>query len=107
MSLEKYFLPEQGGKKIPLHLFIAIVSEVRNGSKTEADSKTAIEAYIGETLTTDEASDLTSVFTHIDGGASGFDKSDRSDEIYRILSLAEHGVWYGTQELLRTKLNWI
>jgi len=106
MALEKYIIPEDG-KRIPLHLFIAIVSEVRKGNKTEADAKLAIEAYIEKTLTTDESADLTSVFTYIDGGASDSDKSDRSDEVYRVMSLAEHGVWFGTQELLKARMGWI
>ena len=106
MALEKYIIPTEG-KRIPLHLFIAIISEVRKGNKTQADAKLAIETYIEEELTTDESTDFESIFAYIDGGASDSDKSDRSDEVYRVMSLAEHGVWFGTQELLKARMGWI
>jgi hypothetical protein len=107
MAFEKYILPDEGQPKLPLHLFIAVISEVRNGNKTQAEAKTAFEQYLGVTLSADETTDFNSIFTYIDGGSGPFEKSNRSDEIYRVASLAEHGIWYGTQELLRTKLNWI
>lgn len=110
MALEKYLLPnEEDSDKnnIALHLLIAVISEVRNGAKTQADAKTALEEYIEETFSDDAATDLSALFTYIEDGTSPFDKADRSDEIYRVCSLAAHGTWYGTQALLKTRLGFL
>lgn len=107
MSFEKYILPIDDGPKMPIHAFVAILSEYMLGSKTGAEARTAIESLLGVTLSANETSDITSVIAYIDGGNNATVKRNRMDELYRVLVLAEHGVWYNTQELLKVKMNWL
>ena len=106
MAFEKFILPEEGVPKMPLHLFVAILAEFLQGNKTSAEAKTAIEDKVG-VLSVDEAQDITDSIAYINGGVDAPAKRARLDELYRVLILAEHETWYGTQELLRIRLGWV
>jgi hypothetical protein len=108
MAFEVRFveIPE-GGKRMAVHLFVAIFQEYLVGNKTALESREAVEAYLGEALTADEITDITDSLTYINGGTTATLKRQRLDEIYRVLVLAEHDTWYGTQALLKARLSWI
>jgi len=106
MAFEKYILPESGVAKMPVHAFVGILSENLQGEKTGAECKTAIEDYLGVTLTTDETTDITDTLSYIQAGSDLANKSRRMDEVYRACILAETGIWYTTQALLRSRLSW-
>jgi len=106
MAFEKYVLPANNDPKMSIHLFVAILSEYLQGTKTSAESRAAIEEHLGVTLSTDEVQDIVSVLTYVDAGTGDFNKRNRLDELYRVLILAEHDTWYNTQELVKARLNW-
>lgn len=105
-AFEKYIVPDAGVAKMPVHAFVAILSEYLKGEKSGAECKTAIETIVGASLTANETSDITAVLAYIDNGADAAAKARRMNEVYWVCMLAEGGVWYDTQAALRTRLSW-
>lgn len=109
MAFEKWIIPEDSAyeqNNMSIHLFVAILSEYLQGQKTANEARTAIEDHIGETLTANEAQDITDTITYINGGADTFAKRNRLDEVYRVMILGAGDTWYNTQALMRARLNW-
>jgi len=106
MAFERYILPNQIEPKMPVHLFVALLSEYVGGKKVQNDLISEIETYLGVTLTTEESNDIKAVITGINSGSAKFDKREFMDDVYRVLVLAEHGVWYETRDKLQTRLGW-
>jgi len=106
MAFERFIVPTETDPKMAVHLFIAILSEYLTGTKTAPECKTAMESYLGVSLSANESQDITDTINYITGGVKLVDKKARLDEVYRACILAEHGVWYSTQETLRTRLTW-
>lgn len=113
MAFEKYFLPGADEPKMAIHLFVAILSEniavdgvPPESRKSEAECIAALEARLGVTLTAEESQDITDTIALVNAGSGASGKKTILDEIYRVATLAEHGTWYNTVELMRTRLNW-
>ena len=107
MALEKYLIPENGETpKLAVHLITSVLSEYIVGTKNEAEIKTAIENSLGLSLNPDESQDLTDIIAYIDLESDPVKKRAKLNEIYKVWLLAELGVWYGSHEALRTRMNW-
>jgi len=106
MSFEKYILPENGGPKLPVHAFAGIMSEYLLGNRTLLEAQTAIEGVLGVTLSANDLTDVFKITGVIDAKPGSLEKREAMDEVYRVLILAEHGVWYGDRESLRVKMGW-
>ena len=104
-GIEDYLIKEQGiDRVIAVHLFWDIMTEVMTGAKTAAEGKAAFEAYVGEALSSAAQADLTNIFNYIDAGSGWAGKRERADLINAAISAGQHGIWYNTRALLRTKL---
>ena len=106
MAFEKYILPGTDDPKMPVHGFCGLLAEYLDGKKTAPETKTEIERVLDVTLSADESQDITNTISYINAGADAFQKRARMDEVYRVCILAECEMYYGTQELLRARLNW-
>lgn len=117
MAFEKYIFANNNTPKMPIHTLMAILSEhltsEKISSKTSTDCISAIQAVLTKAdgkeiiLSADEQNDILAVFTYIDASIKIETQSRRLDEIYRCCVLAEAGIWYDTEEKLRTRLGWI
>jgi len=108
MAFEVYILPDSStDPKMPVHTFVAIIHEYIAGQKSKVESLAAIEARLGVALTNDEKSDLQALMTAIDGESTTSDKKALADTLYRVLILAEDGVYYTTKALLKARLSWV
>jgi len=106
MAFEKYIIPENEDPKMPCHLFMALLSEFVGGKKIQDDILAVIASYLGVTLSTEEAQDIKLVISNIEAETGTLNKRSYSEDLYRVIILAEHGVWYETQAKLRARLGW-
>ena len=104
-GIEDYLVEVLDDDSIPLHGLRSVLEEVIDGNKTQAQAVTAFETKLPSSLSSAANTDLTDMITWINGGVDIYEKKDRMDRLYRIFSNAQHGYFYATRTLLRTRLD--
>lgn len=109
MAFERYVLPDEepaAPSKLNIHMFKAIIQEFLDSQKTGLECREALEAQLGVTLTAAESNDITNMLNYIQNGSDLANRLKRSDEAYRVFTLAEAGVsWYDTRAKIATRLS--